>query len=130
MVCAGKKHDEHFANIHRSLNIGFWYNVIHVIIFQKFQCPILASFDHWDASWPVDLMCVDLRILDNESNSLHALQVKTLGHQDRIKDCTATTFVLHIDIWLRWAIHMGPMASFRKGKPMWKKFIGENGTPF
>ncbi len=86
MVCAGKKHDEHFAN--------------HVIIFQNFQCPILASlaqyqrwrkaigvhqYDciqrgnpdtqdvtsvfvynsmcfpqylelHWDASWPVDLI--------------------------------------------------------------------------
>ncbi len=25
-------------------------HVIHVIIFQKFQCSILASFDHWDAS--------------------------------------------------------------------------------
>ena len=23
VVCAGKKHDEHFANLHRSLNIGF-----------------------------------------------------------------------------------------------------------
>ncbi len=72
MVCAGKMHDELFATLHRSLNIDFWYNcmmkkitslntnhprlVIHVIIFQKFQCPILASFDNWDAQWLVDLM--------------------------------------------------------------------------
>ena len=56
-------HNEYFAT-DRSLNIGFWHNlsnimeifVIHVIIFQKFQRPILGSFDHFDATWPVDLM--------------------------------------------------------------------------
>ena len=39
-----------------SLNTYHPRHVIHVIIFQKFQCPILVSFDHWDTSWPVDLM--------------------------------------------------------------------------
>ena len=61
MVCAGKKHDEHFSQtattywiLIQSMSTYQPRHVIHVIIFQKF--PILASFDHWDASWPVDLM--------------------------------------------------------------------------
>ncbi len=27
----------------------------------------------------------------------------------------------------RWAIYIGQMPSFRRGKPMWKKIIGDNG---
>ncbi len=71
MVCAGKKHDEHFANIHRSLNVilispqTYDYYYPYDYFFQKFQCPILASFDHWDASWPVDLMIMSIIMVLN-----------------------------------------------------------------
>ncbi len=52
------KHEEHFLHLH-----GFLYIVLRCyLIFKKFQCPILASFDHLDASWPVDLMLVGRRL--------------------------------------------------------------------
>ncbi len=35
MVCAGKMHDEYFATLHRSLNIGFWYNLSYMWLFFK-----------------------------------------------------------------------------------------------
>ena len=36
-------------------------------------------------------------------------------------------FWMYFDFYrLRWAIYIGPMPSFRRGKPMWKSIIGDN----
>ena len=48
---------------------------------KKIQCPILASFDDWDASWPVDLMRHTQKLIKHEKEKRREKEKKSLMTQ-------------------------------------------------
>ncbi len=68
-------------------------------MFQKFQCPILASFDHWIASRPVDLLYL-ISELDISVQNTIITQLQATASQLNIMNMLDETYIFHFDMLL------------------------------